>query len=133
MTLEQRMKRLERQNRHLRWGFVAAAVLVVISLMMGQATPSGVPELLRAKTIEIIGDEGQVFVRLGQVSDHGHVWTYNPHGREVLALTATVDGDGMLCTFNAEGQRLIQLAATESGRGTIVAYGSDGQRKASWP
>ncbi len=133
MRLEQRIERLERQNRHLRCGVVGAAVLVVASLMMGQATLSRVLDVLRAYPIEVIGDHGQPIVRLDRVSDHGHVWTCDPHGREILVLAATVDGDGMLYTFNAQGQKLIQLAATESGKGAIVAYNVDGKRELSWP
>ncbi len=63
MTIEQRLNRLERQNRRLKFGGIVALLGIGAVFLMGQA--KGVPEEIRAKSLVIVDDDDRVRARLG--------------------------------------------------------------------
>ena len=64
MTTEQRLKRLERQNGRLRRGMIGMAVAGLSLLVMGQALPPKVHDVVRAKKFEVVRDDGRVMVSI---------------------------------------------------------------------
>jgi hypothetical protein len=71
MDLEHRMERLERQNRLLTVGGLAALVLVSLFFLMGQA--EGVPEEITAKKFLLVDDEGN-YRGVLNVTEHGPIF-----------------------------------------------------------
>ena len=64
MTTEQRLERLERQNRSLRRGMIGMALVGLSLLVMGQTLPGKVYNVVKAKRFEVIGDNGRMMIML---------------------------------------------------------------------
>ena len=67
MTLEQRLNRLETQNRRLKFGGVVLLLGIGAVFLMGQA--KGVPGKLTATELTIVDENGKTRARLGVDSD----------------------------------------------------------------
>lgn len=161
MTIEQRIEKLECQNRRLRWTVTGLVGAVVAALIMGQAAAtSGGPEaanIIRARRIEIVNAEGQPAVVLGMTTNNagtimtmgakgeklvnlgvttngeGLISTGNRKGNELVKIGVTTDGDGMLGTYSAKGLKLLEVGVTTKGDPKIYSYKPDGSPKHSWP
>jgi len=159
MTIEQRVEKLERQNRNLK--LVAAALLVAgaTALIMGQAPAANdeVVNLIRAHRIEIISNEGKPAVVLGMTAagtgtvttfdpkenkivslgvtrnGEGTITTGNRKGNDLIKLAVTTEGEGVLITNNADGKKLIEIGVTTEGNPKIYTYKVDGSTRAQWP
>ena len=110
MQIEERLERLERENRTLKGtlgmllaGAVGTAVLAIVAgnvpaaigLLLAAAAAlitmerkrSQAPEVIRAQKIEIVGEDGVTLVEIGETTDGlGAVATYDAEGRCVAAL-----------------------------------------------
>ena len=160
MNLEARVERLERQNRRLK---VVVALCVMIAgsvLLMGQrapqATQPAVPDVVRAKRIEVVNAAGTAVVTLMGWEHGGWIETRDNGGRRLFDVSATDDGCGLLSTYNSQGQdtvalggvksgsglfmihdgkggKLLGIGAGEDGTAVIAAYGRAGEVRALWP
>jgi hypothetical protein len=161
MTVEQRLTRLERQNRTLKLGLAGLIVAAGTALLMGQAAPPpathpAVPDVVRARRFEVVNEAGVPVVtlmgwehggwietrdnrgrRLFDVSatddGAGLLSTYNQHGRDSVALGGVRDGSGLLMIYDSAGKKLIGLGASGHGRAVVVAYQGTDEPKAHWP
>ena len=69
MTLEQRLERLERQNRHLRRAVIGVAAVGLSLLVMVQSLPPKMYDVVKAKKFEVVRDDGRVMVGIGSRPD----------------------------------------------------------------
>jgi hypothetical protein len=126
MTIEQRMERLERQNRHLRWMVGGMLGLAVTGLVLGAAASSGgdeIPNVLRAHRVEVITPDGKPAVVLGMTTnDAGTVSTMDSKGNKLVTLGVTTNGEGTVTTQNDKGKDLVRVAATTSGEGVVITH-----------
>ena len=99
MTTEERIERLERQNRHLRLGFASVAVAAV-AIFAGAAHRQAVPEVIKAKAFHLVTDDGKTLVKIEDTKGLGFgiggtVTTYAGNGTELVKLTTTTGGAGL--------------------------------------
>ena len=133
MGIEERLSRLERENRTLKRGFLALALGAVALVLMGQAAPRApqqpalIPPFLRIKRLEIIGDNGVPVVILGQHKSFGHVAVANPLGRALVSLGTTRSGKGFVSTYDGGDTRLASIGASAQGAGVVTTYNAKGK------
>jgi hypothetical protein len=118
MGIEERIEKLERDNRNLRRvmatliaaivagtlitlvaGSVAGTVALLVSaavvLAVSERNEASVAEVIRAQKIEIVGQDGMTRVALGETLEGaGAVATYDARGRFVAALESTARRSG---------------------------------------
>ncbi len=119
MNMEERLARLERQNR-----FLLLVLVAVTGAFAVAATEDGVPDVVRAKAFHVVGKDGAVLVKLGASTDgYGMVATLDPKGQKLVILTSTTtDGEGTVITLNGKGQKLVELGVRKSGQGVVATY-----------
>jgi len=97
-ALERRLRRLERRLvRSGRWQRGLALLLLLQFGLAAAATEDFLPEVLRAKKIEVIG----------------------PDGARVLVLSADENGDGGLGIYDHGGRPIVSLEADQRGAGAV--------------
>ncbi len=153
--IESRLERLETENRKLRYGVGALALVGVSVAMLGvsdpQLGPGGVADVVRARRFEVINDNGRVaaeldhlmnFGRLAIRDDQGElgvwaatrsgqggaVFTLN-RGEKLVELSSTIDGEGVVTSYNSRTRgRLVDLIPNTQGGGALVTYDERGAR-----
>ena len=50
MTIDQRIERVELQNRRLKWAMTLICMVAAGAFVLGQAAPDAVPDVIRANT-----------------------------------------------------------------------------------
>ncbi len=130
MTDTERIDRLERSNRRMKWGLMMATAIVVAACgLAGQSKGPSVAGVVLTKELRVVDDRQQTLVRIGSSENgRGMLSTYNGKGQELVKLTATTNGEGVLSTYNGKGQRLVKLTATTGGKGTLSTYNGKGQK-----
>ena len=119
MTIEERIERVEKQNRRLKGAMTALCVVAVGAIVAGQATPEGVPDVIRAKRFEVVNEQGRAGVVLANSEHGGRVEVQNHCGKTVSTMSATEAG-GLVSACDAEGKRSIRLGATVWVIGTTI-------------
>ena len=74
MTTEQRLERLERQNGRLKRGMIGMMVAGLSLLVMGQALPPKVHDVVKAKRFEVVGNDGRVMVWIMYAAGSGRIF-----------------------------------------------------------
>jgi hypothetical protein len=111
MTIEQRLGRLERQNRQLKWLLSGLVGMAVTGCAMGlkatgdgsTSAPLAEPEVLRAERFEVIDAEGNPLAVIGPNGNGGVVFVYNNRGRLVAQMGAAEEGRGVVWTYDRYG------------------------------
>ena len=111
MTIEERLGRLERQNRNLKWALIGLVGLVTTGCTMGLAASrweGGAvlrTDLIQAARVEVLGANGQPVVTLAptQSGKGGVVFTNNENGVLVAQMGAADDGRGVVWTYTSQG------------------------------
>lgn len=136
MRIEERLSRLERENRLLKRGFMGLALAAAAVVLMGQAAPrppqpqpapQAFAQLLRVKRLEVIGDNGVPVVILGQNKSFGHVAVTNPLGRALVSLGTTRSGKGFISTYDGRDVRIAAIGASGAGAGVVTTYNARGK------
>lgn len=128
MTIEERIERLERQNRHLRLG-LAGIVLGAAAIFGGAAARQAVPEVIKAKAFQVVADDGTPLVVLGALRGIGAVATFNGRGQELVRLGVSTVGAGTVTTRNAKGQELVKLGVFTEGTGFVAVLDPSGRKR----
>jgi hypothetical protein len=100
MTIENRLEALEQMARDgarqaRRWRVLATGLSMALLTMICVAAdePSHpVAEVVRARTFEVVGDNGAVLARLGQVNGDGGLALYGDDGKLEAVIGMTPDG-----------------------------------------
>ena len=67
MTIEQRLDRLERQNRFLKG--TGAAVLLALMAVALMGAGGAIPDVIRAREFRVIGKDGKPYIAMGNVPE----------------------------------------------------------------
>lgn len=115
MTIEQRLERLENQNRRLRWALTGIVGLAVIGGVFGltyerdetaTARRAGaMPTVVQAGRFEVVDSNGKIIAAIGMNADKtgGVVYTNNRRGALVAQMGVADDERGVLWTYDREG------------------------------
>ena len=146
MTIEERLDHLEKANRRWRTFAVSLSLVLAMGLFMAQGPGQIIPDVIRAKKIEVIGKNGSPVVSLsswdrgGRIhamtnsgkmlfeSTAGEISVYNSNGQKLVKLSATKEGEGLLATYNHKGEGVVAIGATKEGEGALATYNGDGQK-----
>ncbi|HOO17638.1 MAG TPA: hypothetical protein PK920_07570 [Phycisphaerae bacterium] len=135
LTLEERIGRLERQNRWLKAAFGVLAAGAVAVLVLGQVAPSSaptgpllLPERVRAKRFEVINDAGKPVVTLMAWEQGGWIETRDNEGRRLFDMSATDDGHGLFSTYNKEGNETVSFGGVKDGTGLLAIFDGRGRK-----
>jgi hypothetical protein len=133
MTIEQRLERLERENRWLKAGGTAVVLVLLAVGVMGAAWGKKIPDVVKARAFHVVGNDGTVLARLEYATGKtdggsGYVTTYNAKGQALVMLAATTVGEGAVTTLNGKGQSLVTITASTNGVGMVTAYDPSGRR-----
>ena len=127
MNIEQRFAHLERSNRRLRTGLLSLTIAITTVLIVGQAKPEKVPDVIQAKEFQVVNDTGMKLVRMGAPNGYGAITTFNGKGQELVRLASTVNGEGSVHTYNDKGQQLEIVTALKDGGGGVITFIGDGR------
>jgi hypothetical protein len=150
MTIEQRMERLERQYGRLKRGMIGMVIASLSLLVMGQALPPKVHDVVKAKKFVAVGENGRAMVSIGSTRFFGtvYVWakekivasmsandklggllrTQNARGKKLVSISGLKNGGGTISTFNANGRKLVIIGSTKGGAGTVSTNDLAGRR-----
>ncbi len=128
MSIEQRLARLERQNRQLKWAFGACLGLGLVAGVTG---------------LKVEGDAGWEAVPVIELTDQvaaatqraaaptvvqaGRFEVVDAQGKVVAAMALTREGGGVVYTMNADGALVAQMGAADDGRGVLWTYDRAGR------
>ncbi|MFP6871789.1 MAG: hypothetical protein VCE91_21105 [Nitrospinota bacterium] len=129
MTIEERMERLEQENRRMRRGMSAMAAAAL--LIMGTANPPAgarkpgaqfqgaqIHDVVRAREFRVIGGDSRVKVRLGVDQKSGAVFVYGTDGMLEAAILGGTPGEGGTVGTYLPGSRMLSaLIGTHTGGG----------------
>jgi len=116
MTIEQRLERIESQNRRLKWALTAIVGTAVIAGAVGfqyeredstvSERAAAVPTVVQAGRFEVVDSSGKVVAVMGMNRDRtgGVVFTNNRHGVLVAQMGAADDERGVVWTYDRDGQ-----------------------------
>ncbi len=97
-TLEERVAGLERAARRWRYAAVVLGMLLAVGVTVAAKKPEGVPEVLRAKRIEVVRPDGAVAIELR--AEDRQAW---------LSLRGTRDGERSIGFFATEEEVFLTL------------------------
>ena len=109
-------------------------MVLVSAFVVGQAAPEGVPDVIRAKTFEVVNEVGSSVVALRSWEHGGRIETRNHQGKGLFTVAANDAGGGSLTTFNAEGKKLVTLGVVKAegvmdGTGMVGVYDPTGRTR----
>ena len=105
MTTDDRLKRLEIQVRRMRWVIIVLLMIAAGAAIFSVTQREDVPQVIRANSFEVIGDNGRVAAKMGHAVNNGGVWVFNDQGHSAVFLTTDEFGAGSLATFNGKDPR----------------------------
>ncbi len=98
MTVEERLDRLERQNRRLKAGLASLLVAALAAGLVGFARQDSIPDVVEARAFHVVSEDGTVLVKLEDTLGTGR------------GLAGTIT------TLNGEGKTLVGLGGEAGGR-----------------
>ena len=113
----------------LAWAtWLLLTVLVVVQIVVAvKVYPWG--GTVKAKAFHLVGEDGNVLVRLSNLNGNGAVFTHNAKGERIVTLGAAgEEGHGMVVTRDAEGRALARISA-EEGKGFVGVYDPAGNQQ----
>ena len=132
MTIEQRLDRLEQQNRFMKRAGAALLLAVMGVAVMGAGQQAAIPDVIKARAFHVIGKDGAVLVKLEDslgdgIGLGGTVTTANGKGQAIVRLSVTTEGIGIVTTMNGTGQEIVRLSVTTKGIGMVTTMNGKGQ------
>lgn len=122
MTIEERLERLERQNRRLKKGGSVLALALVSAVIMGQVSRQKIPRVIKARKFQVVNKRGNTMVELGSIRPFGYVFVSNRKGKVVASISANHSGDGMIRTTDSESRPLVVITSKKNGEGYIATF-----------
>ena len=129
MQNEDRIIVLETQIRTLKRIVCVVCCVLVAGVAISATQSQSVPDVIHAKSFEVVNDDGTAIVELGaSTAGVGMITTRNNRGQEIVRLGVTVSGKGFIKTMNGNGEVLIQLGVTTDGEGVVQTMNGDGRK-----
>jgi hypothetical protein len=120
MTTEERLKRLERQNRRMKKGFALAILALASTVIMGQVLRPKIPRVIRARKFEVVNDKNMTMAELGSTRLFGYLFISNRLGKVVATIATHHTGEGMIRTTDSLGRPLVIITSKKNGEGFIA-------------
>ncbi|MGH8103302.1 MAG: hypothetical protein ACREJQ_02135, partial [bacterium] len=125
-----RVEKMERANRRLTLISVALGAMLVLILAVGATKQAAVPDVLRAKRLEIVDNKGRSRIEMDAALNYGPALRLVDE-RDVMRAEFAVSGDGtQLFLYDGGGKVRASLSAFANGpalmlsdRGKIVRAG----------
>ena len=129
MTIEQRVAKLERQNRWMKRGGGLALAAFACVVLMGQGKPKELPDLdVRSLTVR---GAGKSRVTFGQTEGKPYLALHDKRGETRVLLTLlTADGMPVLDFRDRMGENRARLGLLVDGSPGFKMY--DAKRKVIW-
>lgn len=106
-SLEDRVRRLERQNR----AWMCACALVGSGALFAAAQPDPIPDVIRAKSFEVVSDHGIAVASLRSTNQGGMIAVNDIGGSAKVTLGINGDLGGFISANNEQGDPLVLLEA----------------------
>jgi len=125
MTTEDRLRRLEIQIRRMRWVIIVLLMIGAGVVIFSVTQREDLPQVIRAHSFEVIGDNGRVAAKMGHQVSNGGVWVFNDQGYSAAFLTTDEFGAGSVAIFNGKDPRkpqgtvLFTLASDEASHAVM--------------
>ncbi len=120
MTTEERLERLERQNRRIKKGFALVIIALAGTVIMGQVLRPKIPHISRARKFEVVNDTHMTMVELGSTRLFGYLFISNRRGRVVATIATNLAGEGLIRTMDSLGRPLVIITSKKNGEGFIA-------------
>jgi hypothetical protein len=118
LSVEERLKRLGKENKRLRllaWGVVVLAGGSLLLAASGvRARPPQLGRIVEAERFVLRDASGKPRAVLGMDADEPGLWLYDAGGKPRAALAVTADRPG-LALYDASGNARAALAVTAGG------------------
>jgi hypothetical protein len=125
-TVEERLRQLESSHRRWRLAAFGLGAALLCAVAMG-AELNGQKRVLRVQGIEVVNDQGERLIWIGQGSlGEGAMETYNNRGKRVTLITSNERGDGLLNIANNDARRVFAGSANDRGDGLLEVFNSNG-------
>jgi len=113
-TIEQRLEKLERQNRRMKLAGVGALVIAAAFLLMGQASGTRTQDEVRARSFVLVDAQGKQRATLDMYTDQPRLALSDTNGKIRVAL-AISQGGPALALVDANGKATASLFVTPDG------------------
>ncbi len=141
LSVEQRLRRVERENRRIKLGMLAVMLVTGSLFLLGQSRPARVPELIKAQKFQVVDREGRVRIMLGVSGDGSGdsraIVGLQDRSNRVLAVLAVSEYGGSALTLNDVNEKpLVVLAGLGYGTSGLTFNDKDGNARAVltvWP
>ena len=129
-TLEDRMRRLEKQVARQRRILAAIIILflvfgVSVSFKQECNAEGKAPAVVKAEAFVVVDDTGAVLAELTARGNAGMVATYTDKGKKQTVLGTGEEGGGYITCFNKKGEIQVNLGGDQDG-GQIVTNTTKG-------
>ena len=122
-TLEQRVTMLERSARRWRAAAVLGIGAAAAATALGIGAASQPMQLVQAKRLEIVNDNGVPVLTLAQNDAGGIIATQSQMGEILVTITATRTGEGVIAIADRNRRRLVELSGKPGdGVGVINTF-----------
>lgn len=128
-TIETRLHKLERANRLYKKIFLLLIAGCAITLTAFRSRNT-VPDVLQAKSFEVVDDQGNVMVKVSQDNGFGLVKTFNKFGKKLVNITYTTKNEGFIGVENGNDRENIRLSSSGSSGGYIGVFNTSSQKVA---
>ena len=116
MTTDTRIESLETQVRTLKRMLFGVFGLVVVGGLLAATSMQGVPDVVKAKKIQIVNDDGKPVVVLGSEEHAGIVAVTSHKGGKVVVLRAD-EHAGIVDVAKHDGKTVVAIGADSEGGG----------------
>jgi hypothetical protein len=132
-SLEQRVALLEKNLRFYRYGFIVLLTIIGGGLLMSfKSRKTDAPDLIQAKSFQVVDDNGKVLVDINKEDDNGQISTFTPEGKRLVSLFTTDGGAGGMNTFDKNGKVLFKVTNTAEGGAYMALFNSSTTEVAEW-
>ena len=130
--LENRVERLERQNRTLKLGAVLVLVVLGGVLLMGQAPQLNTSDELRARKFTLVDDAGKTRAALDMYEKEPRLVLFDEAGKGRIGLDMVENEPRLVLCDKAETMRVVLSVSQEQIREepSLVLYDKKGRWKA---
>jgi len=128
--IEKRIESLERTNRRWRYMMGLFAVLLFISLTVGAAIPDSIPQVLKARQIQVLAPDGKPGILLSADDNRSAIGltAQGPDHKRVISLMAHREGVELVLMKHAEAP-LFMARVNDSGSMVFLSDGREPSQK----
>ncbi len=125
-SLEEKVARLERQNKLLAMALIGPLFLAVVALFRGP-DPATIPDEIRAKSFIVVNDAGDKLAELCP-DEHGSgsLGLLNDAGKYIVFAASTPNKCGALNVLGADGQSRYLTNVSQEDKVCTAYYGKSG-------